>query len=93
MGSFKFPRGAESDISCDSEGFSRVSLRCRVISMHPLEPVIKQFVGAIQARHGHFNLGSPIGQSGDYLRTCTGFKGGRGDHCILFTEILWSSYD
>ena len=30
--------------------------------MHPLEPVIKQFVGAIQARHGHFNLGSPIGQ-------------------------------
>lgn len=40
------------------------------LSFQCTQPVIKQFVGAIQARHGQrdFELGSSIGPGGDYSR-------------------------
>lgn len=38
------------------------------LSFQCTQPVIKQFVGAIQSRHGQFKLGSPIGPDGDYSR-------------------------
>ena len=44
------------------------AVRGDVVAVQCTLPVVKQYINAIQARHRHFKLGSPLGPDGDYSR-------------------------